>query len=62
MLKLISRICFVYPLNTPQAEKQPELESVIMLTSGTAATLFILIVKIDQMDVEEDYDKLRLPV
>ena len=61
MLKLISRICFVYPLNTPQAKKQPELESV-MLTSGTAATLFILIVKIDQMDVEEDYDKLRLPV
>ena len=61
MLKLISRFCFVYPLNTPQAEKQPELESV-MLTSGTAATLFILIVKIDQMDVEEDYDKLRLPV
>ena len=61
MLKLISRICFVYPLSTPQAEKPPELESV-MLTSGTAATLFILIVKIDQMDVEEDYDKLRLPV
>ena len=61
MLKLISRFCFGYPLNTPPAKQQPELESV-MLTSGTAATLFILIVKIDQMDVEEDYDKLRLPV